>query len=81
METLEQSPIDIWDPVMYGVVKSVIAGPIAGHVKVMGVTWKARLCIPQAGFLLTPGMPVIVFGCQGDTLLVLSTQARSEVRP
>ena len=79
MATMEQLPIRIWDPVMYGVVESVIAGPVSGHVKVMGVTWKARLCIPQAGYILIPGMPVIVFGCHGDTLLVLSTQACTEV--
>jgi hypothetical protein len=80
METLAETPIKVWNPVMYGIVESVIAGPISGHVRVMGVTWKARLCIPQSGYILVPGMPVIVFGCQGDTLLVLSTEARTEAK-
>lgn len=79
METMEQTPITVWNPIMYGVVESVIAGPISGHVRVMGVTWKARLCIPQAGYILVPDTPVMVFGCHGDTLLVLSTEARNEV--
>lgn len=78
MNTLEHAPTEILKYIMFGVVDSTIAGPIPGHVNVLGDRWKARLCISEARYILTPGTPVIVFGRRGDELLVLTTYGLTE---
>lgn len=78
MKIVELMQTEIFHQIMYGVVESTIAGPIPGRVKIMGFSWKACLCIPEARYILTTGTPVIVFGRRGDTLLVLTTYAATE---
>ena len=71
MYILEQTPAEIMEQTMPGVVEQAIAGHLPGRVKVMGVSWTARLCIPDHRYVLSPGTPVTVFGRRGNTLLVL----------
>jgi membrane protein implicated in regulation of membrane protease activity len=71
MYILEQSQAEILEQTMHGSVEQAIAGHLPGRVKVMGVSWAARLCIPDARYVLNPGTPVTVFGRRGNTLLVL----------
>ena len=58
-----------------GTVLSRLKGPQLGQVKVTGgVIFNARLCVPDAQCVLTPGAPVMVVGRRGNTLLVLPYQ-------
>ncbi|MDB9526654.1 NfeD family protein [Oscillatoria sp. CS-180] len=78
---MKQVDTEILNKTMYGVVESLIAGPIPGRVRVMGATWAARLCIPDSRYILAPGTPVIIFGRRGNELLVLTTRGLTEVTP
>jgi membrane protein implicated in regulation of membrane protease activity len=68
---LEQPAAEIMEQRIYGVVEQAIAGHFPGRIKVMGVSWAARLCIPDDRYVLPPGTPITVFGRRGNTLLVL----------
>ena len=71
MYILEQTQAEILEQAMHGVVEEAIAGHLPGRVKVMGVSWTARLCIPDNRYVLSSGTPVMAFGRRGNTLLVL----------
>lgn len=66
-------PAEIIEEALQGIVEQEVAGALSGRVKVMGVSWKARLCIPDNRYILPPGTAVTVFGRCGNTLLVLPT--------
>lgn len=69
----EATPAEIMVEKPQGIVERKVAGSCSGRVKVMGVSWKACLCIPDNRCVLPPGTVVTVFGRRGNTLLVLPT--------
>ncbi|RZM79554.1 NfeD family protein [Leptolyngbya iicbica] len=71
MYILETTQAELFEQTMHGEVEQTIAGHLPGRVKVMGVSWTARLCIPDGRYVLPSGTPVTVFGRRGNTLLVL----------
>ena len=73
MYILDATTAEIMEEQSQGIVEREVAGTLSGRVKVMGVSWKARLCIPDNRCILPPGTTVTVFGRCGNTLLVLPT--------
>ena len=71
MYILETTQAELFEQTMQGEVEQAIAGHLPGRVKVMGVSWAARLCIPDARYVLARGTTVTVLGRRGNTLLVL----------
>lgn len=71
MHIFEPPQAEILERIMPGVIETAIAGHLSGRVKVMGVSWRARLCIPDAHYVLLPGTPVTIVGRCGNTVLVL----------
>jgi membrane protein implicated in regulation of membrane protease activity len=62
---------EMFDNPMEGVSETVISGQLPGRIKVMGVSWEARLCVPDPRCKIVAGKPVIVIGRRGNTLLIL----------
>lgn len=75
MYVLEHSQHQHFEQTMQGYVERTIAGDQSGRVRVMGVSWMARLSNPDTHAVLTPGMPITVLGRRGNTLLVLPSEA------
>lgn len=71
MYILEHAQAEILEQTMDGIVEQAITGHLPGRIKVMGVSWTAKLCVPDNRYVLSPGTPVTVFGRRGNTLLVL----------
>ena len=71
MQILESSQAELFEHALDGVVESAIAGHLPGQVKIMNVTWAARLCVPDPRYVLPAGTPVNIIGRRGNTLLVL----------
>ena len=71
MSIFEAIPAEIIEETLQGIVEQEVAGALSGRVKVMGVSWKACLCIPDNRYTLPPGTTVTVLGRRGNTLLVL----------
>lgn len=71
MHTLEPIQAELFEQTLDGVVETAIAGHLPGQVKTMGVTWSARLCVPDPRCVLSPGTPVTIVGRRGNTVLVL----------
>lgn len=70
MYILEQIPVEFFEQPLTGIVERGITAHLSGRVKVMGVSWKARLYEPDEACHLLPGMSVTVLGRRGNTLLV-----------
>ncbi|EKU96779.1 hypothetical protein Lepto7375DRAFT_0692 [Leptolyngbya sp. PCC 7375] len=57
-------------PTLQGIVEEELSSDVPGRIKVMGVSWKTQLCVPNNRYTLTQGATVAVFGRQGNTLFV-----------
>lgn len=71
MYVLKQTQAEIFEQTLHGIVESEIVGHLPGRVKVMGVSWTARLYTPDTRYVLSAGSPVTVVGRRGNTVLVL----------
>lgn len=77
MYILEHSQSDFFENPLNGIVEKAIIENGIGRVKVMGVSWMARLSTSEINCDLSPGTPVRVLGRSGNTLWVLPYQHKS----
>jgi len=70
MDFFQPLPIDMFPQPLEGIVEWQIAWGRTGRVKLVGISWAARLLAEHPATPLQVGQVVMVVGRQGNTLLV-----------